>query len=198
MEIEEILQKYKTPIIFFLFGLFFLGMGVLTFKIFFTNEQEIEISSISEESPQNGKIIVDIAGAVLKPGVYELKNGSRINDLLILAEGLSPDADRDYVAQNINLAQKLVDGAKIYIPKKSEIQNLKFETGKNDKVLGIGGKININTASQKELETLWGIGPATAQKIIDNRPYQKIEDLLTKKIVKSNTWETIKDKITVW
>jgi len=59
-------------------------------------------------------------------------------------------------------------------------------------------KININTASEAELDMLWGIGPATAQKVISGRPYQKTEDLLNKKIVKTNVWEEIKDKISVY
>ena len=204
MNLDSFFEKYKFPLILGLIGLIFLGAGVLIFKIFLENEPKVEISSesnltgeISSEFPQ--KITVDIAGAVLKPGLYELPVGSRINDLLILAGGLSAQADRDWVAKNLNLAQKLVDGTKIYVPRKGEVGGEKVEVGRE---VGSEGwdevKININTASQKELETLWGIGPATAEKIIAGRPYQNINELVTKKIVKSNVWEAIKDKISVY
>jgi competence protein ComEA len=130
---------------------------------------------------------------VQKPGVYELKSGSRINDLLILAGGLSAEASREWVSQNMNLAQKLTDGAKVYIPVKPETRNSQLANRQT-----ANAKININTASASQLDTLWGIGPATAQKVISGRPYQAIEELLTRKIVKSNVWEAIRDKITVY
>jgi len=201
MNTDSLFEKYKIPLIFSLVGLIFLGVGVLVFKVFLEDGQEIEISSgskstgsISAELPQ--KIAVDIAGAVQKPGLYELPADSRINDLLILAGGLSAQADRDWVAKNLNLAQKLVDGTKVYIP--SESERVKEQESKSSAVLGIAEKININTATQKELESLWGIGPATAEKIIAGRPYQNINELVTRKIVKSNVWEAIKEKISVY
>lgn len=196
MNLDSFFQKYKFPLAFGLIGLIFLGVGVLVFKIFFVSEPKVEISSISAELPQQNKVAADIGGAVQKPGLYELLVGSRVNDLLIAAGGLSGQADRDWVAKNINLAQKLADGAKIYIPKKGEIMGEKTQAaGGSTKVSGL---ININTASQNLLESLWGVGPVTAQKIIENRPFQKNEELFNKKIVKSNVWEAIKEKITVY
>jgi len=100
------------------------------------------------------------------------------------------------------MAAKLQDGAKIFVPGKGEI-----ESGGNSSAGGKAGsetgsvkldKININTASEAELDTLWGIGPATAKKIIKGRPYQRPEELLEKKIVNKNIWEKIKDLITVY
>ncbi len=116
--------------------------------------------------------------------------------MLTIAGGLSADADREWAAKNINMAMKLVDGAKIYIPK-AEVSTGEVLSIKKQ-VLREAEKININSASESELDTLWGVGPATAKKIIDGRPYQKPEELLQKKIVKSNVWEAIKDKITVF
>jgi len=135
-------------------------------------------------------LVVEISGEIQKPGVYNLTSGSRINDLLIAAGGLSVNADRDWVVKNVNLAQKLTDGAKIFIPAVGENSQTDNQA--------VEGKININTASEAELDMLWGIGPATAQKVISGRPYQKTEDLLNKKIVKTNVWEEIKDKISVY
>lgn len=210
--LEEFLEKNKLTVSLFILGIILLGLGVLGFKIFsFTsNQPKVEIlgetdvgsekmeTGTGSEKLGGGKITVEVAGEVMKPGVYELIIGSRVNDLLTIAGGLSAEADREWVGKNVNLAQKLIDGAKIFIPKKGESRVMGSESG-----VGSGGgevfqKININTASEAELDTLWGVGPATVKKIIGGRPYQKPEELLEKKIVKSNVWEEIKDKITVF
>ena len=198
MMLEEVLRKNQLAIGIFLLGVVLLGLGVLVFKANeITQEPEIEIlGSQTEEEGEATIIIVEVAGEIIKPGVYELENESRINDLLTLAGGLSQKADRDWVAQNINLAQKLVDGAKIYIPEKNEIPSSKLQSPNNNQITN--SKIKINTASQSELESLWGIGPVTAKKIIEERPFVRTDELLEKKIVKSNVWERIKDQITVY
>lgn len=203
MNFEEILEKYKFQISIGLLGLILLGLGV----IFFRAEQETpKVEIISDQSSSPATIFVDLQGAVQKPGVYELPADSRINDLLIRAGGLAASADRDWVSKNINLAQKLTDGIKIYIPTYDEVK--KFggpglsTTGEEGVVAGTSaqtsGKININTASQSQLESLWGIGPARAKAIILNRPYQTIEELLTKAKIPKNVFETIKEKITTY
>jgi len=157
-----------------------------------------EIKIIESERPmapsevEGGAILVDVGGAVIKPGIYELGSDARVNDALIASGGLAKGADRDWISQNINLAAKLTDGAKIYLPFQDSNKDSPAAAG-----LSLEETININTASLAELDQLWGIGPVTAQKIIDNRPYGKIEELLDKKIVKTNVYEAIKDKITV-
>jgi competence protein ComEA len=193
---EEIWEKYKLPIVLGLVGLILVGIGTLSVLLLQQKETAIEILPVEEKTSQT--IFVDLQGAVEKPGVYELLGDSRLNDLLILAGGLSALADREWVERNLNLAQKLVDGGKLYIPKQGERvkeQESKriagFETG-------ITGKININTASTSELDSLWGIGEKRAQAIIDNRPYQSIEELLSRKIIPQNVYERIKDEITVY
>lgn len=197
--LEQFLQVNKFSAILAILGIIILGIGVLSMMIFSSQESKIEILSeqSEDEKEETGTIFVDVAGAVQKPGIYELKTGSRINDLLIAAGGLSAAADRERVAQSMNLAQKLADGVKIYIPERSEApRSSESEVGQT--AGSQVGLININTASAAELDTLWGIGPATAEKIITNRPYQSADELQTKKIVKSNVWEAIKDKITVY
>jgi len=125
--------------------------------------------------------------------------------LLIRAGGLSAAADREWVSKNINLAQKLQDGAKIYIPTQKEVGRfggLGLSTSAGGEVAGVSGsvvgKININTASQAQLESLWGIGEKRAADIIANRPYQSIDELVTKAKIPKSVVEKIKDKITIY
>ncbi|PIV01854.1 hypothetical protein COS55_00950 [Candidatus Shapirobacteria bacterium CG03_land_8_20_14_0_80_40_19] len=191
--LEEFLENNKFTIGILLLGIILVGAGVLGFKVINFSGNQPEVQILGEENTDNSgkeELVVEISGEIQKPGVYNLTSGSRINDLLIAAGGLSVNADRDWVVKNVNLAQKLTDGAKIFIPAVGENSQTDNQA--------VEGKININTASEAELDMLWGIGPATAQKVISGRPYQKTEDLLNKKIVKTNVWEEIKDKISVY
>jgi len=124
--------------------------------------------------------------------------------LLITAGGLSEKADRLWVEKNLNRAAKLIDGQKIYIPRADEQSNLTTAKNSVDNQtistnLGSsgGGAININTASQKELESLEGIGPVYAQNIIEHRPYSNTEELVSKDVLKKSLFEKIKNKISV-
>jgi len=191
--LEEFLENNKFTFGILLLGIILVGAGVLGFKVINFSGNQPEVQILGEENTDNSgkeELVVEISGEIQKPGVYNLTPGSRINDLLIAAGGLSVNADRDWVVKNVNLAQKLTDGAKIFIPAVGENSQTDNQA--------VEGKININTASEAELDMLWGIGPATAQKVISGRPYQKTEDLLNKKIVKTNVWEEIKDKISVY
>jgi len=194
---NQLWEKNRIPVVLGLVGAVLIGIGVFSVLLLQQKETEIEILP-AEEVSTSSTLFVDLEGAVEKPGVYELAADSRINDLLIAGGGLAAEADREWVEKNLNLAQKLIDGAKIYIPRESEVVT-EQESGK---VAGssavVAGKININTASASELDTLWGIGEVRAKAIIDNRPYQSIEELKTKKIIPSNVYERIKDEITVF
>ena len=136
------------------------------------------------------KVKVDIEGAVEQPGIYEVANDSRIQDVLITAGGMTPKANRIYISQNINLAQKVYDGMKIYIPEISDPSNL-------SNLSNLGNLININTASLSQLDTLPGVGEATAKKIIAGRPYQNISQLVEKRIVTQSVYIKIKDLISL-
>lgn len=193
---QEVWQKARIPVTLGMIGLLLVGIGVLSILFLQSKEPEIEILPLEETQSTN--LFVDLEGAVEKPGLYELAADARINDVLVRAGGLSAEADREWVEKNLNLAQPLADGIKIYIPKKGEGAG----EPKDAKVAGssasLTGQININTASAAQLDTLWGIGQARAQNIIDSRPYQAAEELLTKKIIPSNVFERIKDKISVY
>lgn len=192
MEWENFWEQNKAPIILGLIGIVLVSVGILT-TLFFYQQKEPEIEIISGEE-ETGTIWVDLAGAVMSPGVYELPGGSRFKDLLARAGGLSAGADREWVEKNLNLAQKLEDSQKVYIPSQSEMEN--GEVAGEETV--VSGKININTASASELDTLWGIGEVRAKDIIDNRPYSSIDELLTKKVIPANVFEKIKEEITVF
>ncbi len=190
---------YRLPLVFFSLGIVFLLTGFFLLYHETTAGQSVVISEPSN-SPNPSKpslIRVDVSGSVVSPGVYELNSYARIQDALIKAGGLSADADRNFVSKNINLAQKLSDGAKIYIPSANENSNPSgLSSISNPSTLN--HLININLASADELDSLPGIGPATAAKIISGRPYETIDDLLTKKAVGKSVLEKIKDRVTVY
>lgn len=169
----------------------------------------------SEETTEKEKIIVHISGAVQNEGIVELESGSRVADAIEKAGGLKENAYMD----EINLAYQLEDGEKIHIPtieeqKEKENQESKVE---NESATGSDGttsrssnssinngsqtKININTATEEELDTLPGIGPSTAAKILDYRKekgkFKTIEEIKEVSGIGESKYEKIKDKITV-
>jgi competence protein ComEA len=207
---EDLLVTNRVQIVFLLAGVVLVGLGVFFYKnSYFTEEANIEVlEAVSESQSAQKVLVVEISGAVQKPGVYELPVNSRIEDLLIATGGVSEDADRIWMERNINRAAKLTDGQKVYIAKKGDVDNqsglvtasnLGAANGSVGDVLRASSKIvNVNTASAKELEALWGIGPVTAQNIIEQRPYSTVEELLTKKILKSNVYERNKEILSVY
>lgn len=177
----------------------FLLLGLLT--MFFLNvrsNKRIEIIPAESQEASGSGIYVDLSGAVIRPGLYHLKPGSRVNDLLVAGGGLSASADREWFSKSINLAQKLEDGIKLYIPytKEAGLSNSGEVAG------AYQGKVNINLASKTELGTLSGVGPSMAQKIIDYRDkngfFNKIEDIKQVSGIGDKTFESLKDYITVY
>lgn len=160
-----------------------------------------EVAGVSSQK----EISIDVEGAVQKPGVYKLSEGGRVQDALIASGGMNSNADREYIAKHFNLAQKLTDGAKIYIPQKGEQQAAVMSVqenpaSNNDNQINAGdntGLININSADAEKLDTLPKVGPVSAQKIISGRPYSSKGELVSKKILTQKTFDGLKDKITV-
>lgn len=180
--------------IFFTYGL----IGLFASSKSASEDIVFEASS-PEQNPAEVKIIfIDIEGAVVKPGLYKLPQDSRIQDALIAAGGLSVSANREYIAKNLNLAIKLTDGAKIYIPSIGEAVTESSVLNASSQVGNVSGLININNSSQSQLEALPGIGPKTAEKIIAGRPYGSVQELLNKKIVGNKVFNQIKDKISAY
>ncbi|MBI4100829.1 ComEA family DNA-binding protein [Candidatus Microgenomates bacterium] len=193
--IQNILRQNLFILLFVFLGIVFLFAGIVSL---FTNSRDARKDIIFEEGRPTitaEKIKVDIEGAVVYPGVYELGPEARIQELLISAGGFTSSANREWAAKNLNLAAKLTDGAKIYVPQQGDAVQVS-----NSETMGnlSEEKININNASLGVLDKLPGIGLVTAQKIIDGRPYQIIDDLRDKKVVSNSVFEKIKDQITVW
>lgn len=153
----------------------------------------------------NPRIIVDVAGAVANPSVLELPEGSRVFEAIEKAGGLTGEAD----TRVLNQAEILIDGQKLYIPTKQEIMQLEAEGGgtaisSNSPYTSISGKsglVNINTADSAALQQLSGIGPVTADKIINyrdkNGKFNSIEEIKNVSGIGEKTFEKFKDKITV-
>ncbi|MCH7951928.1 ComEA family DNA-binding protein [Patescibacteria group bacterium] len=206
-DLAQFFEEHRTSFLLGLVGLFLLGVGVLSAVVVGLNQSKpaVEIIPAEEaELSQVEEIVVDVAGAVEKPGVYRLSAGSRINDALVAAGGLSADADRVKVERYINLAQKLNDGIKIYIPSVGEQEAVgavsSAYSGVEGSVIGTStqGKVDINTASAQDLDALWGIGEKRAAAIIENRPYGDIREIETRAGIPRNVFERIKDKISVY
>ncbi len=190
-EFKVKLESYKLPI-----GLILVGVVLIVGGLFLNPQKPPEFPKESIVESTSKVIKVDISGAVMRPDVYELTEGSRVDDLIKRAGGLKLSANQEFVAKNINRAQKVVDGAKYYIPQQGETVTSSSSFISGSAVAGaVTSMVNINTASQKELEALSGVGPVTASNIIQNRPFSSVEDLLNKKIVNKGTFEKIKGSI---
>ena len=152
----------------------------------------------SSKSKSDKSITVYVNGEVKNPGVYKLKNDSRIQDIVKEAGGFTSASD----TSKLNLAKKLKDEDYIYVDKKGENgSNNDQSVGKVGNGVGQDGKVNINRASKEELKTIPGVGDVTAQKIIDyrekNGDFSSIEDLKKVGRIGDKTIEKIKDKIEV-
>lgn len=196
------LRKFQLVDGLLILGIILLTIGIgINFKNNFWEKAEIKVTSKNiNPSPTidiqvNSKVKIDMAGEVIKPGVYELKNGDRVIDALVVAGGLGAKADREWVEKNLNQAEKLVDGQKIYIPKVGE------EIKIDNKVLGTSESkiIRLNTATIEDLDKLTGIGPAIANRIIDYREknggFKDINELKLVSGIGDKLFEKIKNEI---
>ena len=194
--VGESLEKFKIPIALSIVGAVLIIGGMLASNLTGNKTEDFPKESLTNSQ----KIItVDVSGAVKRAGVYKLPVDSRIEDAIEAAGGFSDIANREYISKYLNLAQKITDGIKVYIPFTGESSTALLNnqaglvSGSN-----VGSKVNINTSTQAELESLPGIGPVTASKIISARPYQSIDQLQNKKIVTKSVFEKIKDSVVVY
>lgn len=189
---SDVWKNYRMPIVLGLASIFIIIFSITLLIKSFQSTTPIKFSSDEATvagAMRRSELVVDIAGAVVAPGVYRVPPGSRVEDAIAAAGGLSKDVDEDRLAKLVNRAAKLSDGAKLYIPKLG------------DTVAGLHSandhSVSINASSQSELEALSGIGPATAKKIISGRPYTSLEALVSKKAMGQALFEKLKDKLTL-
>lgn len=191
-------------------------IGILVYFNFFEEEPILEepieeVISVIETEPieEEASLLVDVKGAVKKPGVYEVTNDTIVNDCIKLAGGLKSDADTN----TINLSKKVVNEMVIYIPEKEEFKEsppLNDAVIDNTPIIGTGTeennpssdkKININTATLSELQELDGIGESKAQSIIDYRNevglFKDINELMNVSGIGETVFAKIKDNITI-
>jgi competence protein ComEA len=209
---EFIIQFVKKNLLFIgliSFGVLLMILGFFQYLASKNQTSDIQFTSNNNQTTDvkgvqtTAKISVDVEGKVLHPGVYSLPEGSRIQDALIAAGGMSSSADRVYISKHLNQAQKIVDGGKIYIPATGEIQTTNIPAQSEpvnfisdaSSSEGISGLININSATEGQLDSLPKVGPVTAKKIIAGRPYGNIEELVSKKVLGQKTFDGLKDKI---
>ncbi len=154
----------------------------------------------SADAGREEPIVVDVAGAVTTPGVFELPNGSRVQDAIAAAGGLAADAD----PSSVNRAAPVTDGQQVYIPRAGETSAAAQGTG-SAPMGGSGAAasdlVNINSATAEELDTLPGVGPSTAQAIIEDReangPFAAVEDLMRVSGIGEKKFEKLKASICV-
>lgn len=205
----DIFNKRIISHIFVGVGSFAIGMfgSYLFFSSVPENEGEDDnwLYLIEEEGDEQNEelaednVIVDVKGAVKRPGLYELKEGERVYDAIQAAGGLTDNANKDV----LNLAQKCFDEMVIYVPTIEEYEENEGLTtipimsmyDSND------GKINVNTANLDELTRLPGIGPAKGEAIIqyreENGPFQSVDELLNVPGIGEKTLNTMKEQIVV-
>ncbi len=171
--------------------------------VFIADEIKTEdtVESITEDVEEDielpKEIYVHICGQIHADGVYCLEEESRIMDVVEMAGGFTEKAAKDYV----NLAQKLTDGQRIYIPALDEVEenDLFTDDGGNEQQSQESAKININTADKETLMTLTGIGEAKAEAIIryreENGGFHSIEEIKQIEGIKDGVFNKIKDEI---
>ncbi len=157
-------------------GVFGIVLGLRAGKTVALASSQPQVECASGVKEVYSSISVDVSGGVKNPGVYQIAQGSRGADAIAAAGGFSNDADPDQVASTINLALKVSDESKLYIPVASDESLISVQPATTAKTL----LISINTATTKELETLAGICAKRAGDIIANRPYTTFDDLISK------------------
>ncbi len=174
-----------------------------SFYSFWQKNTVVEVASSPEsisakndfhQPEQTDEIIVYISGAVHKPGVFKAAGTARVFDIVEMAGGLTAEADR----AKINLAQNIKDGMHIHVMDKLPVSNEHSEVTGTSKAKG-DKKVNINHADKSELDTLPGVGPALAERIIEyrqkNGSFTNIDELRNVPGVGASKFEKMKEKI---
>jgi competence protein ComEA len=164
-----------------------------------------DIGSGAIDGAAGRAVIVEVVGAVLRPGVFRMPAGSRIGDVIEAAGGYGPRVDTTRAEQELNLAATLSDGDHVRVPSRDDTHAGASALAGAGGPSGVGGSgasgpVDINTATQAQLEDLPGIGPATAQKIIAAReeaPFAAVEELRTRGVLGEKTFAKLRELVAV-
>jgi competence protein ComEA len=139
-------------------------------------------------------LVIDVEGAVLRPGIFELPAGSRVADAIEAAGGYGPHADLAAAAAQVNLAAVLRDGQQVVVP------TVGLATGGGSNTGSVGGLVDLNSASPEALDALPGIGPVTVQKIVAARaeqPFASLDEMVARKVLTTSQVDKIRDLVTL-
>ena len=216
-DIMKYINKKQKIVLIIIISIITLGVAYYTYIMktndeFNVEEQSLEVEKDTEEENNEvkegkSKIIIHVSGAVVNEGIVELEEKARVADAIEAAGGVTEDA----YMRNINLASLLEDGMKVYIPTKEEVmqkeENSDYIIGSNNIIENNNveskksGKVNINTATKEELDTLPGVGELTANKIIsyreENGKFKSIEEIKEVSGIGDSKFEQIKDLIEI-
>lgn len=205
---RQLLKQY-WPVLSIVLGLtgVLLAGGDIVRQLWWQPAQVLECPS-AEQVPlatPAAQLTIDIRGEVEQPGVYRFDSSSRLADAIEKAGGFTKQAHTAYILHTLNLAAPLVDGQKLYIPNEDEtrlcagdaiVNNLNEKTVA-EQPAPTSGLVSLNNSSQSELETLTGIGAKRAADIIAARPYQSIDDLVTRSVLSATVFAQIRDFISL-
>ncbi|TMU85608.1 hypothetical protein FGG79_10360 [Bacillus sp. BHET2] len=203
---QSIIEKYRSVLVIFVICVALLIAFILknasgspveepSFTAASVEEEVVEPEQVKEPE----RVYVDVKGEVAKPGLYEVRKGDRLKFVIDRAGGFTEAADEKVM----NLAVKVIDEMMIYVPKVGEVEThpellTPFPTSESNNA---NSKLNINTATQEEFETLPGIGPAKAATFVqyreENGPFASIEDIQNISGIGEKTFEKLKEHIFV-
>lgn len=172
-------------------------------EVAFDTDEQPSVAASEDDgtaSEPAADVVVHVVGAVMRPGVYALAPGSRVADAVDMAGGALGNA----ALQSLNLARLLADGEQVYVPTTDEVAagvaSAPAAAGSTGGGVSADGMIDINRASAAELDGLPGVGPSTAQKIVDDReangPFATPEDLMRVPGIGAKKFDALKDLVT--